>query len=1166
MPNIYNCSREIEFPNYPTQRGDGYICGYVCLLVMITAKEEKLIRCIFSSNRISPKITFVKHPSRFPGYLRSLLQAVYIEKTARISNIISKIDMCVLIKNEHLMKVPFAKLRSVDKQNKSETRSKNNDDGVLPTSNPCRGFRVPSQNIRKPSTRINSEKANSESHSAGKAESKRAGNLSESKKVKAMHTKKKKKEYEYEANKEDRLNDSLAKNFESNSKETENVVPGNTPTCKINLESMHQKGSDPIVNRLNESFIHLRGDNFPNNDSFIWKPVGKKKKSTCFQMFACDINGCNGMKKVRMFGNNRSFRKHSQSSNKIEVIYLQVHSCSSKIDEREESCGNETVEEPKEIETANDSGQVNDGETIEKPTALDDISTEDLDIVENVGNLNSSEQEDMDQGAQSLDDSGSSLPSPVYVSISMPIIPSPEAVQPSFLQGDTGDNIYEESKVESFFEIMIDNIVSDYPEGRVGGPSGGAVGQDVSPGLGQEDLLGDGDDSSITLDTCNICGEQFSTEGEVDAHVTTHIRSLDCVRTVDKKGQLYCIECNMNFSEISHLNYHTQLYHSTFKTIHQERLEILDKNLSEYPFVYWCKQCEYTAECRKQLEVHVDSCHEMFDQFNCNQCNYETDTILDLKHHIKFKHYRRETTKDSCVQCGFGPALRYNLELHMQQEHPPIFVCYMCDKSYSNIYEAKDMKENLRQKHEEFVNHLRTVHKLTDYYCHICGFETNSIKLFAIHEHTQQLLWQDMELIYVARSQEEKDDETFNFNDTECPDLNDSIISMDGLLENGDLDEIGNSDGKMNGGNLGTHFKEHEKNEIHALYVDFKVGTKYDKFKLIQLESYPTHKSKGIVTLGNIAVIICSESKVFNARGHFDCYDWGPSSGTRKLTKVNTYKCKQVHDGCFAMKKKWKCIGKCEFEGNFCCTYSMDDREAIVIVYINSHTHDVDIKETLSIDLLEKETAEEVIPEHSDTNLSMEEEDTKKCLNSVNVSTNSERTNVVLSEDLFEEELKLIKRNIKNYYPFSSVKETARQGIREQEMLDNFHIIRKEGPKVSEVAKDGYLYKRSHSNKNVPQLLSGKKQHLNVYTCEGILVCPNQECEIYKRVTHLNQVQNHGKQDRVCKHCPPNSQSEMVLEECHAKKWLLHSEDSPFVVVYYEANHTCGDQVNSTTF
>jgi hypothetical protein len=189
--------------------------------------------------------------------------------------------------------------------------------------------RVPSKNNRKHATnqtKLNSEKANSESHNVGKEESKRAGNLSKSQKDKAMHTKKKKTEYEYEANNEDRLNDSLTK-----TKETENVDSRNTSSCKINLESVDQKGSDPIVNRLNESFIHLRGDNFPNNDSFIWKPVGKKKKSTCFQMFACDTNGCNGLKKIRMFGNNKSFRKHSQSSNKIEVIYLQVHSCSSKM-------------------------------------------------------------------------------------------------------------------------------------------------------------------------------------------------------------------------------------------------------------------------------------------------------------------------------------------------------------------------------------------------------------------------------------------------------------------------------------------------------------------------------------------------------------------------------------------------------------------------------------------------------------------------------------------------------------------------------------------------------------------------------------------------------------------------------------------------------------------
>ena len=75
-----------------------------------------------------------------------------------------------------------------------------------------------------------------------------------------------------------------------------------------------------------------------------------------------------------------------------------------------------------------------------------------------------------------------------------------------------------------------------------------------------------------------------------------------------------------------------------------------------------------------------------------------------------------------------------------------------------------------------------------------------------------------------------------------------------------------------------------------------------------------------------------------------------------------------------------------------------------------------------------------------------------------------------------------------------------------------------------------------------------------------------------KNVKSINELRisikfrTHGKKDRVCKHCPANSQSEMVLEECHAKNWLLHSEESQFAVVYYEANHTCGDQVNATTF
>lgn len=69
------------------------------------------------------------------------------------------------------------------------------------------------------------------------------------------------------------------------------------------------------------------------------------------------------------------------------------------------------------------------------------------------------------------------------------------------------------------------------------------------------------------------------------------------------------------------------------------------------------------------------------------------------------------------------------------------------------------------------------------------------------------------------------------------------------------------------------------------------------------------------------------------------------------------------------------------------------------------------------------------------------------------------------------QQLTKILKNIKRYRPFSQMKETGKQSMKENEMLDYFHVIRKEGKKVTEVCKDGYLYKRSHSKKSIPQLL-----------------------------------------------------------------------------------------------
>ena len=78
---------------------------------MMTAKQETILKYIFSKSMIGQEMTFLKNPSRYPTYLRNLFQTVYVEKTAKISHILSKSDLNVIVKNASAIKIPDVKQR-----------------------------------------------------------------------------------------------------------------------------------------------------------------------------------------------------------------------------------------------------------------------------------------------------------------------------------------------------------------------------------------------------------------------------------------------------------------------------------------------------------------------------------------------------------------------------------------------------------------------------------------------------------------------------------------------------------------------------------------------------------------------------------------------------------------------------------------------------------------------------------------------------------------------------------------------------------------------------------------------------------------------------------------------------------------------------------------------
>ena len=95
--------------------------------------------------------------------------------------------------------------------------------------------------------------------------------------------------------------------------EDQETAPGNSEEFQLN------------ANNVGERYIVKRTENFPNNDGFSWKLVGKRKQQYFFRQFVCKQSNCEGMKKIRMFGNNK--RRCSTPNHKMEVVYLKGHSC-----------------------------------------------------------------------------------------------------------------------------------------------------------------------------------------------------------------------------------------------------------------------------------------------------------------------------------------------------------------------------------------------------------------------------------------------------------------------------------------------------------------------------------------------------------------------------------------------------------------------------------------------------------------------------------------------------------------------------------------------------------------------------------------------------------------------------------------------------------------------
>ena len=111
IPDVFNCSNEEMFPNFPKQLSDAHICGFVGLLVMLLAKEPRYLQFILSGHKLdSSGLDFISFPGKYSIYLKQIFQILFVDKIIPMKLLVTKAEIKRMVKQSSLWaKLPFSR-------------------------------------------------------------------------------------------------------------------------------------------------------------------------------------------------------------------------------------------------------------------------------------------------------------------------------------------------------------------------------------------------------------------------------------------------------------------------------------------------------------------------------------------------------------------------------------------------------------------------------------------------------------------------------------------------------------------------------------------------------------------------------------------------------------------------------------------------------------------------------------------------------------------------------------------------------------------------------------------------------------------------------------------------------------------------------------------------
>jgi hypothetical protein len=189
-----------------------------------------------------------------------------------------------------------------------------------------------------------------------------------------------------------------------------------------------------------------------------------------------------------------------------------------------------------------------------------------------------------------------------------------------------------------------------------------------------------------------------------DEKIDAENETNDCGMTVERK----CDRCTKSFKTSEVFNNHLCLEDEGdgVGDVHNMDTNEKDESCGDDGYKEFnCEECDFKTDTEMKLKRHHNQKHEDgYEEFNCEECDFQADTERRLKRHQNQKHVEKAM---ECNLCDDVFQRKHELNRHISMKHPSERICRFF------------LEDRCKFEDECIFKHERK--SLANFKCNICG-------------------------------------------------------------------------------------------------------------------------------------------------------------------------------------------------------------------------------------------------------------------------------------------------------------------------------------------------------------------------------------------------------------------------------------------------------------